>query len=701
MLVKGFPNAPFFTIMMVMFFNDHCLFNQVVSEDGNLVFYVLTTTGRLGMERRVKITDTTLRDAHQSLWATRMRTSDMLPVIEKLDGIGYHSLEAWGGATFDVCLRYLGEDPWERLRQIKKQLRRTPLQMLLRGQSLVGYQHYPDDVVEAFIARAVENGVDIIRVFDALNDIRNLETAIRSSRKAGAHVQAAVVYTVSPVHTEKHYLDLALQLAEMGADSICIKDMAGLLAPYQAFNLVKLLKDNLSLPIQFHSHYIGGLAVGAYLKAAEAGVDVIDTAAVPLAFGASQPPVETVVRALQGSPYDTGLNIHELFEIAEYFESLRKESGFERGVTRINDMRVFDHQVPGGMISNLVTQLEEQKALYRLGEVLEEIPRVHRDLGYPPLVTPASQIVGTQAVLNVLTGERYKLVPGEVRDYIQGLYGRPPAPLNQDIARKVLGDREPIECRPADLLAPKMDKIREEVKNLAKSEEDVISYALFPQVARRFLEARRRGGLKAEASVEDDKGLKKQSETALSAAAARKSSPKAPAVNEMSGETAGKEVKKVNLQDVKELIKLINETDIAEVSLESAGVKVAIKKGLARPAELAVAPPAPPVVVAHPERQEPAPAAPAQPPKEARPGLTPVVAPMVGTFYRSPSPDEAPYVKTGDRVQKGQTICIIEAMKLMNEIESEVNGEIMEILVENGHPVEYGQTLFLIKAADK
>lgn len=646
------------------------------------------------MERSIKITDTTFRDAHQSLWATRMRTADMLPVAEKLDNIGYHSLEVWGGATFDVCLRYLNEDPWERLRLLKKHIRRTPLQMLLRGQSLVGYQHYPDDLVEAFIDKAVHNGISIIRIFDALNDIRNLDMAIRSSKKAGAHVQAAMVYAVSPIHSNQHYLELAHQLAEMGADSICIKDMAGLLAPYQAFNLVKLLKENLSLPLQLHSHYIGGLAVGAYLKAAEAGVDVIDTATVPMAFGASLPPVETVVRALQGSSYDTGLNIHNLFDMAKYFEDLRKASGFERGVTRINDMRVFDHQVPGGMISNLVTQLEEQKALYRLGEVLEEIPKVREELGYPPLVTPASQIVGTQAVLNVLTGERYKLVPGEVRDYIQGYYGSPPAPVNQEIARKVLGDREPIICRPADLLEPKMDKIREEVKDLVSGEEDVISYALFPQVARRFLEVRRRGGHNEEpravrlGSHPEQKMAVAQAKTPVS----KEVSLSAPVRNEKSSQATSKEVSKLNLSDVKELIKLVNESDITEVSLESAGVKVAIKKGHTHGVDPVAQAPA-----AHQERVGATPAAPVQAVKEVKPELTPVVSPMVGMFYYSSAPDSPPYVKVGDRVQKGQTLCIIEAMKLMNEIDSEVTGEIVEIMAENGQPVEYGQTLFLIK----
>jgi oxaloacetate decarboxylase alpha subunit len=635
------------------------------------------------VERRVQITDTTLRDAHQSLWATRMRTSDMLPVAEKLDNIGYHSLEVWGGATFDVCLRYLNEDPWERLRQLKKNIRKTPLQMLLRGQSLVGYRPYPDDVVESFIAKAVENGIDIIRIFDALNDIRNLETAMLSAKKAGAHVQAAIVYTVSPVHTgHRHYLDLALQLVDMGADSICIKDMAGLLAPYQAYDLVKTLKENLNLPIQLHSHYIGGLAVGTYLKAAEAGVDIIDTAAVPLAFGASQPPVETVVRALQGTAFDSKLDIHELFEIAGYFEKLRKDRGYERGFTRINDMHVFDHQVPGGMISNLVTQLEEQKALHRLDEILKEIPRVREDLGYPPLVTPTSQIVGTQAVLNVLSGERYKLVPGEVRDYILGHYGKPPAPINQEIARKVLGDQKPIDCRPADLLEPIMDKIRIEAKELATCEEDVISYALFPQVAKRFLEARKSGHMAS--------GIETRSKGNKEVIAA-----KASASNiDGDGKTA-REVNELNFQDIKELIKLINDTSINEVKLETEGIKISIKKGTGSeisPVVQAPAVTAAPVAVKD-EGEKPS----TVEVLEKKPEHKPVVSPMVGVFYAAPAPDAPPYVKVGDQVKKGQTLCIIEAMKLMNKIESEIDGEIIEIAVKNGEPVEYGQTLFFIK----
>lgn len=632
----------------------------------------------------VKITDTTLRDAHQSLWATRMYTEDMLPIAEQMDEIGFHSVEVWGGATFDVCLRYLNEDPWERLRKLKRVFRRTPLQMLLRGQSLVGYQHYPDDVAEAFVYKMVENGIDIIRVFDALNDIRNMQTSIAAGKKAGAHVQAAVVYTISPVHTTEHYIDTARDLAQIGVDSICIKDMAGLLAPYRAYELVKLIKEKVGLMVQLHSHYIGGLAVGTYIKAAEAGVDVIDTASVPLAFGASQPPVETVVRALKDSPYDTGLDMHKLFEMAAYFEKLRKNRGQDRGVTRINDMRVFEHQVPGGMISNLVTQLEEQKALHRLPEVLEEIPRVREELGYPPLVTPTSQIVGTQAVLNVLTGQRYKLIPGEVKAYVQGLYGKPPAPLSSYVVDKVLGDREPHTCRPADLLEPRLGKIREEAKDLINSEEDVLSYAMFPQVAKRFLENRKNPAL----------------------APAAEQIPARPAVDKKPSKA--KEVSPMNLQEIKELIKLINQTDIAEVSLESAGVKLAIRKNgvnanknnadcnsLAGGESIPAAAGSPSgAEAAMPESPANSPAAVKQVSLE---GMYQVTAPMVGTFYSAPEPEAPSFVKVGDVVEKGQTLCIVEAMKLMNEIESEIAGEVVDILVENASMVEYGQIMFVIK----
>jgi len=609
---------------------------------------------------RLRITDTTLRDGHQSLWATRMATCDMLPIIDKIDQVGYHSLEVWGGATFDVCIRYLDEDPWERLRALKKRVKHTPLQMLLRGQSLVGYQHYPDDVVEAFVARAVANGVDIIRIFDALNDIRNMEVPIAAAKKAGAHVQGAVVYTISPVHTIEHFLETAKGLEEMGVDSICIKDMAGLLSPFVAYGLVKLFKEKLKVPVQLHCHYTGGMALGAYLEAVQVGVDVVDTASAPLAFGCSQPPVETLVRALQDTPYDTGLDLDLLFEIAEYFENLRRELGFERGVTRITDMEVFSHQVPGGMITNLVNQLKEQNALDRLLEVLREIPRVRAELGYPPLVTPTSQVVGIQAVLNVLLGERYKMIPAEVKNYVKGLYGRPPAPIDEEVKRLVLGDEEPIQGRPADFLPPRMEEARREIGDLAQSEEDVLIYALFPQAGRKFLEDRKAGRLQP--GRRDRKPAGK--------------------------EAGGGKAENMDIKDITQLLKVLEDTGITEFHLEKNGIKIFIRRGLAP------APGAPSFPVQETAGQEKV------LPEMAQDNLVEVKAPMVGTFYRAPAPDAPPFVEVGSKVKPGQTLCIIEAMKLMNELTSEVEGEVVKILAENGQPVEYGQVLFLIRKAE-
>ncbi len=622
--------------------------------------------------KAIKITDTTLRDAHQSLWATRMRLEDMLPIIGDLDTAGYHSLEVWGGATFDVCMRFLGEDPWERLRQIKQRVSKTPLQMLLRGQSLLGYQHYPDDVVREFIALSVKNGIDIIRIFDALNDVRNMIVPIEAAKAAGAHVQASVVYTISPVHTMEHYLETARALVKLGADSLCIKDMAGLLTPYKAFELVTLIKSELGIMIQLHSHYIGGMAVGTYLKAAEAGVDVIDTASVPLAFGASQPPVETLVRALQDTVYSTGLDMHHLFKIATYFESLRKERGFERGLTRISDMRVFEHQVPGGMISNLVSQLEEQRALDKINDVLAEIPRVREDLGYPPLVTPTSQIVGTQAVLNVISGARYKLVPGEVKAYVRGLYGAPPAPVNMEVRRKIIGDEEPITLRPADILEPGLSKAESEVGGLAKSREDVLSYAIFPQVAKKYFEQRQDDLVKRDIPVKTSVILPKEDS-------------------------------KMNLKEIKELILLLDDTEITELNLESDGVKIVIKKGSGSGATPPVTVPISVVdsssvakTIDH-TRSEVVSVLPTGTTQSVPGNYEFVVSPMVGTFYRASGPESPVFVELGQHVGVGQTVCIIEAMKLMNEIETEIEGKVVEILVDNGQPVEYGQPLFRIE----
>jgi len=439
------------------------------------------------------ITDTILRDAHQSLLATRMRTEDMLPIAPKLDAVGFHSLEVWGGATFDSCLRFLNEDPWVRLRRLKAAFPRTPMQMLLRGQNVVGYRHYADDVVERFVELAHRNGVDIFRIFDALNDTRNLRTAMRAAKATGAHVQGTISYTISPVHTIELFVALGRELADMGADSICIKDMAGLIAPYDAYKLVRRLKAEVGLPVQLHCHYTSGMATASYLKAAEAGVDVVDTAISTMALASSQPPTESVVSLLKGTPRDTGLSLELLSEIARYFADVRKRyRAFEGELVGV-DTNVLTYQIPGGMISNLVSQLREQNAVDRLQDVLAEVPRVRAELGYPPLVTPTSQIVGSQAVLNVLLGERYKVIPKEIKAYARGMYGRPPAAIDAGIQRLILGEELPIDGRPADSLESELPKARADLGGLARSEEDVISYALYPQVAKEFLSRREAG----------------------------------------------------------------------------------------------------------------------------------------------------------------------------------------------------------------
>jgi oxaloacetate decarboxylase alpha subunit len=451
-------------------------------------------------QRKVRITDTILRDAHQSLVATRMKTDEMLPIAEKLDNVGYHSLEMWGGATFDSCIRFLNEDPWYRLRKIKQKVKNTPLQMLLRGQNLLGYHHYPDDVVEMFVKKSVENGIDIIRIFDALNDIRNLKKAIEVTKETGAHAQGTVVYTISPVHNNDYYVDLAKQLEEMGIDSLCIKDMAGLLTPYDAYELVSRLKKEIDAPIQLHSHYTSGMASMTYLKAIEAGVDVVDTALSPFALGTSQPPTETIVAVLKNTPYDTKLDLEFISSISDHFKQIRSNYKIDSVITMVDTM-VLNYQIPGGMLSNLTSQLKQQNALDKLPEVLKEVPRVREDLGYPPLVTPTSQIVGTQAVVNVLTGERYKMIINEVKNYVRGLYGKPPASITDEVKQKIIGDEEVISCRPADLLEPELKKYTKEISYYIEQQEDILTYALFPQIAEKFFKERQAKKYKVDSNL--------------------------------------------------------------------------------------------------------------------------------------------------------------------------------------------------------
>jgi len=439
-----------------------------------------------------------------------MTTEEMLPILEKMDAVGYHSIEAWGGATFDSCLRFLGEDPWDRLRTIRDKVKNTKLQMLFRGQNILGYRHYSDDVVAYFVQKSIANGIDILRIFDALNDPRNLKTAIDATRREGGHVQAAFSYTTGPCYTLDYYAKYAKELEEMGADSICIKDMAGLLKPFDAYELVKALKSSTKLPIQLHTHYTAGLASMTLLKAVEAGVDVIDTAMSPLAMGTSQPPTETLVAALEGTPFDTGIDLHALDEITRHFTPLREKylASGQMNVKALKvDVNALLYQVPGGMLSNLMRQLAEAGKSELLGEVLAEVPRVRADVGYPPLVTPSSQIVGTQAVFNVIGGERYKMVTKEFKGVVKGEYGKTPMPIDPAFVQKIIGEEQPVTCRPADLLSPELDELRERIAGYMEQEEDVLTYALFEQVALKFFEARKKKKYGIDAAADEKLGV--------------------------------------------------------------------------------------------------------------------------------------------------------------------------------------------------
>jgi oxaloacetate decarboxylase alpha subunit len=440
------------------------------------------------MAKKIEITETVLRDAHQSLLATRMRTDDMLPMAGKLDQVGYWSVEMWGGATFDACLRYLKESPWDRLHRLRKAMPRTRFQMLLRGQNLVGYRNYPDDVVEHFVKRSAAGGIDVFRIFDAMNDLRNMKVPIQAALKAGKTVEGAICYTISPVHSTDYFLRLAERLAELGVQIICLKDMGGLLAPYVSYELVKGIKSRIPLPLHLHSHCTAGLAPMSYMMAIEAGVDIMDTALSPLSQGSSQPATEAVVAALQGTPYDTGLDLKLLGEIADYFQEVRKKyAEFESPINNEVNTDILTTQIPGGMLSNLIAQLRQQKAEDKLEAVMAEVPVVRKDLGYPPLVTPASQICASQAALNVMTGKRYSVVATETRNYVMGLYGQPPGPVSEEMKKKVLGKKEPFTCRPADMLEPGLEQARKEIGSLARSEEDILSYALFPEITKEYL----------------------------------------------------------------------------------------------------------------------------------------------------------------------------------------------------------------------
>lgn len=457
-------------------------------------------------KKPIKITETILRDAHQSLIATRMTTEQMLPIIDKMDKVGYHAVECWGGATFDASLRFLKEDPWERLRKLKKGFKNTKLQMLFRGQNILGYNHYADDVVEYFVQKSLANGIDIIRIFDCLNDIRNLETAVKAANKENGHAQIALSYTLGDAYTMDYWKDMAKKIEDLGAKSLCIKDMAGLLTPYEATELVTALKESVDIPIDLHTHYTSGVAAMTYMKAVEAGCDIIDTAMSPFALGTSQPATEVMVETFRGTPYDTGLDQNLLAEIAEYFRPMREEalqSGLMNTKVLGVNIKTLMYQVPGGMLSNLVSQLKEMGQESKYQEVLEEVPRVRKDFGEPPLVTPSSQIVGTQAVLNVVSGERYKMVTKESKKLLSGEFGQTVKPFDPEVQKKCIGDTKPITCRPADLIKPQLADLEKEMSQWKQQDEDVLSYALFPQVATEFFKYREAQKTKVDATLAD------------------------------------------------------------------------------------------------------------------------------------------------------------------------------------------------------
>ncbi|MBI5560317.1 MAG: sodium-extruding oxaloacetate decarboxylase subunit alpha, partial [Deltaproteobacteria bacterium] len=601
------------------------------------------------------ITDTVLRDAHQSLLATRMRTSDMTELASLLDKVGYWSLEVWGGATFDTCLRYLKEDPWERLKVLRKAIPNTKLQMLLRGQNLVGYRHYADDVVRKFVERAAKNGVDVFRVFDALNDVRNLEVAITAAKTAGAAVEGTICYTTSPIHTVEGFVKMAIELEGLGADIICIKDMAGLLTPSCAYALVEKIREKTRLPIHIHCHDSSGLASMSYLKAIEAGANIVDCAISSLGSGTSQPPTESIVAALKDTPYDTGLDLSVLTEIADRVREIRKKyKRFESEYAGINTKPLV-WQIPGGMISNLALQLKEQNALEKMDEVLKEMPMVREEMGYPPLVTPTSQVVGTQATLNVLTGERYKVITSETRNYFKGLYGRPPGKVDAEARKKAIGSEKPITCRPADLLEPELDNIARELDGKVKSVEDILTYALFPVVALEFFEQREKGKLEPElleAIVKEDE----------KAAISQHLAPSEFNIT-VHGETFRVKVAGAgHKSEGKRPFFLKIDDRLEEVMVESLQEVIPTTAG---------------VIEAEPIPQSVRPKA-----KKEGDVTTPV--PGKVTSVR---------VKVGDKVSEGDTVLTVEAMKMENEIHTPISGVVKRMLVKIGDSVNPDETL--------
>ena len=591
----------------------------------------------------LKVTEVALRDAHQSLLATRMKTEDMLPIAEKLDAVGFFSLEAWGGATFDTCIRFLNEDPWERARQLKQKIPNTPLQMLLRGQNCVGYRHYADDIVDRFVKKSYEVGIEIFRIFDALNDLRNIEVAIKTAKKCGGTVEGCISYTVSPLHNIELYLKMAQDLVDMGSDILCIKDMAGLLTPQMTTPLIRELKKNIKIPIHLHTHSTTGLAGMNIQCAIDQGLDMVDTAISTLSMGTSHYPTECVVAALKGTPRDTGLDLEALEEIAEYFKEVRKHyARFESNFVGV-DINILKSQIPGGMISNMENQLRDQNALDKMDEVLEEVPRVRKDLGYPPLVTPSSQIVGSQATLNVLTGERYKIITKETRECVLGKYGKLPGEIDPELLEKVAKDQKVIDCRPADLLVPEWDTVVEEAGDAAKTDEDRLTYAMFPKVALTFFQTRGKPYTEPESPA-----AQQQAATASAPAAA-------PAQPVPAGGSA-----------------------VYTVTVNGKPYSVQVGTGAGAPAPVTAAP-----------APQPA-AAPAPTTAPTSNGSSKAVtSPLPGSVF-------ALKCKVGDQVNEGDTVLILESMKMETEVNTPHSGTVNSILVQEGANVQTGDELIHI-----
>lgn len=655
--------------------------------------------------QKLRITDTTLRDGHQSLWATRMRTKDIIDIIDTIDHVGYYSLEVWGGATFDVCLRFLRENPWERLRKIKEQAKKTPLQMLLRGQNVVGYKNYPDDLLERFIETAHRNGIDVFRIFDALNDTRNLEAAIKLVKKHGAHAQGTLSYTMSPAHTVEKYVGYAKEQVQLGIDSLCIKDMAGILSPVRSQQLLSALRKEISIPIQIHCHSTSGMAQTAYFEGVKAGAGAIDCATASMAGFSSQPPVETIVAMFEELGYELDLDREAMRKVNKYFADLTPSRSKGRGYEPYIDSEILLHQIPGGMISNFRSQLQQQDALEKLPEALEEVTKVREDLGFPPLVTPTSQIVGTQAVMNVLAGERYKIVPQEVKNYVKGMYGLSPEPIKKEFVKKILGDEKPIDHRPADDLQPILPDVMKNVSNpkLIKNEEDILSYCLFPEIATEYFQWReipedKRPISPADIEIEELAKINQYHKDAEKIAA------NGGASHEPSLDTDIKKMlHKEDYDGISSLMEKASHMQVNELIIRKGDFNFAISKGTSNGSLRALQ-----TQEAVPVQEEPQKETAQNKTENIKESSEPVDknipvtgdtinSVMAGTFYRASGENTSPFVVEGTQVKKGDTICILEAMKLFNEIQAPFDCKINRILVDNATKVTKGQPIMEVE----